>query len=67
MKKLKRWWKANKENLIMSLSIALAVKLAGDCSRTYMAFGGEDLVFIGIVGYWIWNYIEFKGRVKNEQ
>lgn len=65
MKKLKRWWKVNKENILMSMGVALAIKLAGDFGRSYSAFGGEDLLFVATIGYWIWNYVEFKGAVKN--
>ena len=49
------------------MGVALAIKLAGDFGRPYSAFGGEDLLFVAVIGYWIWNFVEFRGAIRNGQ
>lgn len=59
--------KRNKEMMLISLLAVLAIKIVGDASRTYGAFGGEDLLVVCMVLYWIGDYINFRINHKNKK
>ncbi len=67
MKKFKRWLRKNKSNMLFSIIVALMIKFVADMSRFYSAFGGEDLLLIGVIGYWILRWHYDKEYVKDEQ
>ena len=67
MKKFKRWFRRNKFNMAFSIGIVLMIKFVADMSRFYSAFGGEDLLLIGVIGYWILRWYYDKEYVKDEQ
>ena len=67
MKRLKKWFKRNKLNMAFSIIVALMIKFVADMSRFYSAFGGEDLLLIGVIGYWILRWHYNKEYVKDEQ
>lgn len=61
----KKWIKKHKMSIIISFltSIILAIGL-GYIARSYSAFGGEDLLPIITIFYWILKYIEDKESEK---
>lgn len=59
--------KRNKEMMLISLLAVLAIKIVGDASRTYGAFGGEDLLVVCTMLYWIGDYINFRINHKNKK
>lgn len=61
----KKWIKKNKISIITTflLSITLAIGF-GYIARPYSAFGGEDLLPIITIFYWILKYFEDK---ENEE
>lgn len=63
----RKWIKENKKNIALTVGIALVVKIAGDLSRTYGAFGGEDVLLIGAIGYWLYRWHEDKKFFKNKE
>lgn len=63
----KEYVKRNKEMMLISLLAVLAIKIVGDASRTYGAFGGEDLLVVCTMLYWIGDYINFRINHKNKK
>lgn len=63
----KEYIKRHKEMILISLLAVLAIKIVGDASRTYGAFGGEDLLVVCTMLYWIGDYINFKINHKNKK
>ena len=53
--------------MLISLLAVLAIKIVGDASRTYGAFGGEDLLVVCTMLYWIGDYINFRINHKNKK
>ena len=64
---IKEYVKRNKEMMLISLLAVLAIKIVGDASRTYGAFGGEDLLVVCTMLYWIGDYINFRINHKNKK
>lgn len=64
---LKGYIRRNKEMMLISLLAVLAIKIVGDASRTYGAFGGEDLLVVCTMLYWIGDYINFRINHKNKK
>ena len=56
--------KTNKKMIIISLTISIAISYLLGYSRTYPAFGGEDLIPIGTIFYWLLKYIYEKEKEK---
>lgn len=61
----KKWIKKNKISIIVSviLSIILAI-VFGYIARPYSGFGGEDLIPIITIFYWILKYFEDEENEK---
>lgn len=55
-KYIKTHWK----NIVLSFVVALIIQYFAGFTRPYKAFGGEDLIPIMTIGYWIYNYFEAK-------
>lgn len=66
MKKFKRWFRKNKSNMLFSIGITLMIKCVADMSRFYSAFGGEDLLLVGVIGYWVYRWFEDKNHIKEK-
>lgn len=64
---LKEYIRRHKEMMLISLLAVLAIKIVGDASRTYGAFGGEDLLVVCTMLYWIGDYINFRINHKNKK
>lgn len=64
---IREYIKRNKEMMLISLLAVLAIKIVGDASRTYGAFGGEDLLVVCTMLYWIGDYINFRINHKNKK
>ena len=64
---IREYIKRNKEVMLISLLAVLAIKIVGDASRTYGAFGGEDLLVVCTMLYWIGDYINFRINHKNKK
>lgn len=64
---LKGYIRRHKEMILITLLAVLAIKIVGDASRTYGAFGGEDLLVVCMVLYWIGDYINFRINHKNKK
>lgn len=64
---IREYVKRNKEMMLISLLAVLAIKIVGDASRTYGAFGGEDLLVVCTMLYWIGDYINFRINHKNKK
>lgn len=64
---LKEYIRRHKEMILISLLAVLAIKIVGDASRTYGAFGGEDLLVVCTMLYWVGDYINFKINHKNKK
>lgn len=62
---IKKWFKKHKISIITSflISIILAI-VCGYIARPYPGFGGEDLLPIITIFYWIFKYFEDK---ENEE
>ena len=56
--------KTNKKMIIISLTISIAISYLLGYSRTYSAFGGEDLIPIATIFYWILKYIYEQEKEK---
>ena len=56
--------KTNKKMIIISLTISIAISYLLGYSRTYSAFGGEDLIPIATIFYWLLKYIYEKEKEK---
>ena len=66
MKKFKRWFKRNAMKIALTVGGALCIKLFGDATRWYSAFGGEDLLLVGVIGYWVYRWFEDKNYIKEK-
>lgn len=64
---LKEYIRRHKEMILITLLAVLAIKIVGDASRTYGAFGGEDLLVVCTMLYWIGDYINFRINHKNKK
>lgn len=53
---IKKHWK----DILLSLATAFAFAYFLGLSRPYKAFGGEDLLPIGVLFYWLFKFIEEK-------
>lgn len=61
---MKKFIKTNKKMIIISLTISIATSYLLGCSRTYSAFGGEDLIPFITLFYWFLKYID---KQENEK
>lgn len=64
---VKEYLKRNKGMVLISLLAVLVIKIIGDMSRTYRAFGGEDLLVVCTMLYWMGDYIDFSINHKNKK
>lgn len=57
---MKKFIKANRKMIIISLLTSIAISYLLGYSRTYRAFGGEDLIPIATIFYWIFKHLDEK-------
>lgn len=57
---MKKFIKANRKMIIISLLTSIAISYLLGYSRAYRAFGGEDLIPIATIFYWIFKYLDEK-------
>lgn len=57
---MKKFIKKNRKMIIISLAISFIIAYILGYTRTYKAFGGEDLLPIITAGYWLFRYLEEK-------
>lgn len=55
---MKKFWKANKQPIILFLLAAVIILTVDINSRTYFAVGGGGMVMAGVVVYWIYRLVE---------
>lgn len=58
MKKIVKFIKINKKNIILSFFASFAVGWLMGLNRPYTAFGGEDLLPLMVLLFWIIKYSE---------
>ena len=57
---MKKFINTNRKMIIISLLVSIAIAYLLGYSRTYRAFGGEDLIPIATIFYWIFKYLDEK-------
>lgn len=55
---MKKLWRTSRWQIIGSLLAAGVILCAGLNSRPYLAFGGEGLLAVCVIGYWIYRLVE---------
>ena len=63
--KIKKFIKTNRKMIIISLLTSIAISYLLGYSRAYRAFGGEDLIPIATMFYWLFKFIDEQER-KNK-
>lgn len=63
---MKKFIKANRKMIIITLLTSIAISYLLGYSRTYRAFGGEDLIPIATIFYWIFKYLDEKEGAEND-
>ena len=61
---MKKFIKKNRKMIIISLIISFAIAYTLGYSRTYKAFGGEDLIPFITAFYWVFKYLDEKENEK---
>ena len=61
---MKKFIKTNKKMIIISLLTSIAVSYLLGYGRTYQVFGGEDLILLIPIFYWILKYIDEQENEK---
>lgn len=57
---MKKFIKVNRKMIIISLLISISISYLLGYSRAYRAFGGEDLIPIATIFYWIFKHLDEK-------
>lgn len=63
---MKKFIKKNRKMIIISLTLAIIIAHLLGYTRTYNAFGGEDLIPIVTVFYWILKHCHEQENEKNQ-
>lgn len=61
---MKKFIQKNRKMIIISLIISLAIAYMLGYSRPYSAFGGEDLIPLAVVIYWLLKYTDEEENEK---
>lgn len=59
---LKNYISTNRTKLSISLSISGIAAYLGGLTRPYSAFGGEDMLIIACILYWVFRFLDYKER-----
>lgn len=57
---LKKFIHNNKIKMIISLGLSCIAAYLGGLTRPYPAFGGEDMIVIACIFYWIFKFLDYK-------
>ena len=57
---LKKFIQRNKVKIIITLILSCIAAYLGGLTRPYPAFGGEDMLIIACIFYWIFKFLEYK-------
>lgn len=57
---LKKFIQRNKVKIIITLILSCIAAYLGGLTRPYSAFGGEDMLIIACIFYWIFKFLEYK-------
>lgn len=57
---LKKYILTNRTKIIISLSISCIAAYLGGLTRPYPAFGGEDMIVLACIFYWIFKFLDYK-------
>ena len=59
---LKSFVKHNKNKIIFSFILSCVAAYLGGLTRPYPAFGGEDMLIIACILYWVFSFLDYKER-----
>lgn len=59
---LKKFIQRNKVKIIITLILSCIAAYLGGLTRPYSAFGGEDMLIIACILYWVFSFLDYKGR-----
>lgn len=59
---LKKFIQRNKVKMIVSLILSCIAAYLGGLTRAYSAFGGEDMLIIACILYWVFSFLDYKER-----
>lgn len=59
---LKSFVKHNKNKIIFSFILSCIAAYLGGLTRPYSAFGGEDMLIIACILYWVFSFLDYKER-----
>lgn len=59
---LKKFIQRNKVKIIITLILSCIAAYLGDLTRPYSAFGGEDMLIIACILYWVFSFLDYKER-----
>lgn len=59
---LKKFIQRNKVKIIITLILSCIAAYLGGLTRPYSAFGGEDMLIIACILYWVFSFLDYKER-----
>lgn len=57
---LKKFIQRNRVKIIITLILSCIAAYLGGLTRPYPAFGGEDMLIIACIFYWIFKFLDYK-------
>lgn len=57
---LKKFIHRNRFKIIISFGLSCIAAYLGGLTRSYPAFGGEDMIVIACIFYWIFKFLEYR-------
>lgn len=57
---LKKFIQRNKVKIIITLILSCIAAYIGGLTRPYPTFGGEDMLIIACIFYWIFKFLDYK-------
>ena len=57
---LKKFIQRNRVKIIITLILSCIAAYMGGLTRPYPAFGGEDMLIIVCIFYWIFKFLDYK-------
>lgn len=59
---LRKFIHTNKIKIIISFGLSCIAAYLGGLTRSYPAFGGEDMLIIACLLYWVFSFLDYKER-----
>ena len=59
---LKKFIQRNRVKIIITLILSCIAAYMGGLTRPYSAFGGEDMLIIACILYWVFSFLDYKER-----